>query len=174
MITSITYQNQASKNYLVKELHTSRMPLGTMYTSDLLDICKKEIDFQTNLHRLIYDFNTDLTGDIIAKFEKHLGVKPSVTIKTKTKRTYSVWGITVHEEDVDLSSYIMPDGTTRTTQLYRWQYQTLEAEYNNLVQQYGQPVKLMFTQGLAGYIDSRVKGNYSLDAIKQNFKPITV
>lgn len=46
-----------------------------------------------------------------------------------------------------------------------------EKEFQSLQNEFGKhAVKMMFPSGLRGYIDSRTKGNYSVDAIKQNLK----
>ncbi|NJO61948.1 MAG: hypothetical protein HC836_28015 [Richelia sp. RM2_1_2] len=45
----------------------------------------------------------------------------------------------------------------------------LNAEYADLIKQFGQDrVNMLFPSGQKGFIDSRTRGNYSVDAIKQN------
>ena len=41
-------------------------------------------------------------------------------------------------------------------------------EFDDLKKEFGHHVDLMFSTGLPGYIESRTKGSYSLDAIKQS------
>ncbi|MDC7250733.1 MAG: hypothetical protein PQJ49_12520 [Sphaerochaetaceae bacterium] len=65
------------------------------------------------------------------------------------------------------------EGYEASTYLYKFiedsrKKQELTKEYYQLVIEYSQRVvNIVFTSGLTGYIDSRIKGNYSLEAIKQ-------
>lgn len=44
-------------------------------------------------------------------------------------------------------------------------------EYQELINQFGdRRVNSLFPSGLKGFFDSRTRGNYSMDAIKQNLK----
>jgi len=53
--------------------------------------------------------------------------------------------------------------------------QQYQIEFDNLKKEYGDNViNNFFTSGLPGYIDSRTRGNYSLDAIKQNLNHLKV
>lgn len=60
-----------------------------------------------------------------------------------------------------ITGYKLPTGETRTTYLHPSEFNRLKNEYNELLELH--PVKMnnRFTQGLNGYIDSRIIGNYS-------------
>ena len=50
-----------------------------------------------------------------------------------------------------------------------YEINNLKKEYQHLIDTYGERiVSSFFTSGFDGFKDSRIRGNYSLDAIKQN------
>lgn len=104
MITSITLQFQTNKNFVNPELTSEKKYGRTLYgertTVDLQELLRTDIEWLQKFHALIEDLNADLlTCDISKKIVKHIGSEPSITKKTKHKRTYSIAGLTIHEED---------------------------------------------------------------------------
>lgn len=100
MIISITFQFTYNKNYLNKDIQKF-FPLGDKYTTDLEQYLLDDITFLQSIHSLIADLNKDLsTTKIKEKIAEHIGGhEPRITTKTKTKRSYFIGGLTIHEED---------------------------------------------------------------------------
>lgn len=100
MIVAISLNFQINKLFKNADLIASHV-YGERSTIDLQTLLTEDLKFLENITALVTELNSDLNatniGEIIAK---HTGVNPAPTARTKTRRTYSVAGLTVHEQDV--------------------------------------------------------------------------
>lgn len=60
-----------------------------------------------------------------------------------------------------VTGYKLPTGETRNIYLHPSEFKRLQDEYNELLQSHPVEMNARHSQGLNGYIDSRIIGNYS-------------
>lgn len=95
-IQSITFQSQHNKNYYAPD--GEKQGYGEQSTIDLQN--RLENATLKQVHALIADLDEDMsTTHLAEKIEEHLGAKSVVKQKTKRKRTYSIFGITIHQTE---------------------------------------------------------------------------
>lgn len=97
MITSITFQFKYNKNYLTKKTGA----YGEETTTDLQRHLNEDVELFKTIHAFLERLNSNLSDPDTPKLinEFFPGRRAIVTQKTKTKRTYFVSGLTIHEED---------------------------------------------------------------------------
>jgi len=98
MITAITMQWAYNTKYLAAA--NEPKIYGQKTITDLQKELQDGIIELTKINNLVTDLNGVIKpNDVAACIEFHLGIAPRITNKTKTKRTYAAYGLTIHEED---------------------------------------------------------------------------
>lgn len=100
MITSVTFQNSTSKNYINHSLQTVHV-YGEKTTFDLHDYLQDEVEFIKNVMAIVSALNKDLKNGKVLNILEGLGYKNlDCRVLKKKKRSYSLMGLTIHEEDI--------------------------------------------------------------------------
>lgn len=98
MITSITIQSRWNKKYLSVKNPSN---YAEKDLNSLESEIQNEIDRMQTLKKIVKVLNENLSTELVAsKIISVSGIEPIVTVKTKSKRTYYIGGLTIHEEDV--------------------------------------------------------------------------
>lgn len=104
MITAITFQFKHNKQYLnpcTNRLHA----YGDKYTEDLEKFLTEDMMQLQKVRAIVMALNKDLSAtNIMHIINFHVGsVTGCLSPITKTKRTYSVMGLTIHEDDLAIA-----------------------------------------------------------------------
>lgn len=100
MITYISYNFSINEKFIATSENAGQKIYGEHNTYELEVFFKNSINNMQAAHDLIAELNRDLTTKSVAeKCEKLAGRTPRISILTQKKRTYSILGLTIHEED---------------------------------------------------------------------------